>query len=883
MSNVQPSLGKDRDQVVSLHDLTCINGRSQNEHLYDLNEWPEEHVAALIKEQCLERPDLLHLKLPSSLLKLDLSYCTTIRDEDVAQVIKQCIQLTSIILNGNELLTNGILAHVLRLPHLDRLCLANLRRITSVTHEAREINVREGRACPLRVLEVENCSMDDSWMEALTHLPYLEHFKSVGACDPQEGFLAITMPANLRSVEITLSQKAQCVARQRELFLFFLHNPSAETLQRFIYNPSKGITVDSKPDLFAAVNLRTLETNANVIMSRDFLHTLSTVCRHLNSFCDPIGGKGMMGHWELERNKLLMKLDYHSGYLFKAPAANDDIWNTNPKIVSARSMHPNQPLGLPMQQIASVESLDLTNVVIQDIGLLLSQLPNLKHLTLNQITMRNPGLGVETTFSLPLLETLHLESRVDLPIIWAISSRATNLKKVTLAPALVKEFQKPNTVWISVLLEAFPRVEKLILTTLAWSRAPNKQFKVELGVLNTDRARNLPLKFLMLRKTKVRRQYTPDDPYLDCEFNFVSKTNFELLPNLLYLEMNNVRINEDIVLGGPNMKMLWIEGPLALGPAARLGFPSRILKLGWRVKSHGTDICKLLPSMKYLQSIHIVPEAKNQWHTNLELSQADVKSRTGAAVELDKDAPKVYAQQAAVVSKPLIDPNYRYHAYTETEINDLREMFSIHQISTKKNEETVTLGLKLANGPSLVILCNPTHRVMDLYGYVRHEMKIDIGFDLVKVPDMILDVKTFKKTIGELHLQNSSLHQVLRNYDSVEYQLKLSTVFLSLPSIPRTAGRLQNHNLSSNMNVAVVANNINEITLGSLHGKKRKNDEDVAQLDPRQTKKAKCSKKSSVHFSEVKPSPMNSMYFTSEYQYYADLIERYEAVVKRNL
>lgn len=53
MSNVQPSLGKDRDQVVSLHDLSCINGRSQNEHLYDLNEWPEEQVAALIKEQCL--------------------------------------------------------------------------------------------------------------------------------------------------------------------------------------------------------------------------------------------------------------------------------------------------------------------------------------------------------------------------------------------------------------------------------------------------------------------------------------------------------------------------------------------------------------------------------------------------------------------------------------------------------------------------------------------------------------------------------------------------------------------------------------------------------------------------------------------------------------
>ncbi len=136
-----------------------------------------------------------------------------------------------------------------------------------------------------------------------------------------------------------------------------------------------------------------------------------------------------MGHWELERNKVQMKLDYHEGYLFKAPTG-DDIWKTNPKIVNARSMHPNQYLGLPVQQVATLEILNLTNVVIQDIGLLLSQLPNLKNLTLNQITIRNPGLGVETSFALPHLETLHLESRVDLPILWAISSYATNLKKV---------------------------------------------------------------------------------------------------------------------------------------------------------------------------------------------------------------------------------------------------------------------------------------------------------------------------------------------------------------------------------------------------------------------------------------------------------------------
>jgi hypothetical protein len=174
MSNVQPPQEKDRDRGVSLQDLACTNSRMQYEHLIDLNECSDDRVAAIVREQCLERPDLLHLKLPISLLKLDLSYCTTIRDEDVLQVMKQCTHLTSLIFNGNDLLTNNILAHILRLPHLDRLRMANLRQITSVTHEARVINVKEGRASPLRSLELENCPLDGSWLQSLTHLPNLE-------------------------------------------------------------------------------------------------------------------------------------------------------------------------------------------------------------------------------------------------------------------------------------------------------------------------------------------------------------------------------------------------------------------------------------------------------------------------------------------------------------------------------------------------------------------------------------------------------------------------------------------------------------------------------------------------------------------------------------
>lgn len=63
-------------------------------------------------------------------------------------------------------------------------------------------------------------------------------------------------------------------------------------------------------------------------------------------------------------------------------------------------------------------------------------------------------------------------------------------------------------------------------------------------------------------------------------------------------------------------------------------------------------------------------------------------------------------------------------------------MFLVRRISLNNDEELVTIDLKyvlalhltlvsvlpsnrLANGPLLTIHCNPSHRVMDLYGHVR--------------------------------------------------------------------------------------------------------------------------------------------------------------------
>ncbi len=135
-----------------------------------------------------------------------------------------------------------------------------------------------------------------------------------------------------------------------------------------------------------------------------------------------------MGHWQLEQNKILVTLNYSAGYLLRPPAI-DEMWTTNPKSVRARSSHPNQNLDLPMHAITSLETLDLTNLVIEDIGVLLSQLPNVKHLTLNQVTIGTSATS-DTAIALPNLETLHLESSVDLSIVWAISSKAPKLAKV---------------------------------------------------------------------------------------------------------------------------------------------------------------------------------------------------------------------------------------------------------------------------------------------------------------------------------------------------------------------------------------------------------------------------------------------------------------------
>lgn len=293
-----------------------------------------------------------------------------------------------------------------------------------------------------------------------------------------------------------------------------------------------------------------------------------------------------------------------------------------------------------------------------------------------------------------------------------------------------------------------------------------------------------------------------------------------------------MKINADIVLGGPNLKMLWIDGRLVLGPAARLGFSSRILNLGWRVNTYCSDICKLLSSMKYLQSIYIMPETVNQWQTSLTLCPNNVKFRTAFAMRLHESAYSTYTlPTTSTQPKPLIDANNRYHSYIPSEINDLREMFLVRRISLNNDEELVTIDLKLANGPLLTIHCNPSHRVMDLYGHVRQETAEHFGFDLVKVPYMILDVKTFKKTVGELHLQDSSIVQVLRNFDSVEYQLKLCTVFHSLSDHQRPT-----LNLSRNIAVTDETKRLG----------KRKNDDYAAT----KTKRAKYNE-SVIQSSEV--------------------------------
>lgn len=151
----------------------------------------------------------------------------------------------------------------------------------------------------------------------------------------------------------------------------------------------------------------------------------------------------------------------------------------------------------------------------------------------------------------------------------------------------------------------------------------------------------------------------------------------------------------------------------------------------------------------------------------------------------------------------------------------------------------------------------------------KSETKMDIGFDLVKVPDMILDAKTFKKTIGELQLQNSTLNQVLRKYDSVEYQLRLISAFRSVPTVPKAVVKFMDTN--HNGNVAALANN----NVASASDRKRKN---VAQSDPRSTKKTKFSNKSTTqdrYNSSTNQTP-NSDYFTSQYQYYATFIERFQ-------
>lgn len=79
MSNVWPPL----ETILSQNNSSCLI-RSEEERLHGTNTWPEEHVEALI----MGPPVSLFSLLSPSLLNLDLSYCITIQDEDLVQILK---------------------------------------------------------------------------------------------------------------------------------------------------------------------------------------------------------------------------------------------------------------------------------------------------------------------------------------------------------------------------------------------------------------------------------------------------------------------------------------------------------------------------------------------------------------------------------------------------------------------------------------------------------------------------------------------------------------------------------------------------------------------------------------------------------------------------
>lgn len=82
-----------------------------------------------------------------------------------------------------------------------------------------------------------------------------------------------------------------------------------------------------------------------------------------------------------------------------------------------------------------------------------------------------------------------------------------------------------------------------------------------------------------------------------------------------------------------------------------------------------------------------------------------------------------------------------------------------------------------------------------------------------------------------MHLQSSNIYQVLRSFDSLEYQLKLSSIFRSVSTIRNTDPK------HCNIKEAVAATDDNVCT----QQRKRKCNEEAVHQSARPTKKTKCT------------------------------------------
>jgi hypothetical protein len=762
---------EDIAQVPSLFQLTLSSISNISLWSFSCDDVPETAVPGLLEKikQTDFDLDLLPNFLPASLQYLDLTGYSNLTEDTLLVIIKKCFCITDLILNDVPLITESIVPKIFwNLPDL---------RYLSLGAGVGSLSMLEVVQGPIKLLylEINSASMDEMWLEQLRYFPDLISLKLRNVSIPKSQ--PFKLPPNLAIVDITTSY--QKVSDDRlNLFTFFMTN--APSLREFAYGGKYRFSAEEIGPIVAN-DLRVLQAKSKIKVSKAVVDVISDTCHNLEEVSDlllitsqtdtsvlgevafPTGGTEKI-HFRYTTKKL--NTDY-SGI------TSESAWEEGP---TRFYVPPGTTFVLPIDPCQTLKHMELTFNGALDIVDLLQLFPNLEVLDLRTLTLNLAKQPTDVNQVLgSKLKRLALRSLKIATGTIDLFAKSKSLKKVTLTVDKIEEYAE-KAVQFDELLVKFPFVEKMKLL----SAAP-KQLTItnrKNGDAEPQPVEDHPLKYLYFS-----RELNTTDTLI------VESIDFNRYKHLQLLSFEGTYLGHDTILH-TKLKALLVNNIQGLYKTT-FKLPETLYCLKWESPYLHDDIMAAIPKMKKLGVVQFASQFSDRvskvYGNNLR--NTAINGRTlKYFVPRRQEVTKTNLLSAFSGIKQVSSPTEKLHHLLESsgsnlsipELQLIAEMYSRQEISLRSDLPVVHVKIRLTSGAVMNINCNPIHRVIDLYAYARHAVKLgDKAFDLVIPPKQVLDLSTYDKTVQELRLANTTLIQKIREATPVENELRSFGLFHS--------------------------------------------------------------------------------------------------------